>query len=297
MKFYVPILKIATLMPPQQNLQPKLGGKPWGFPIQRWPICKECGTPMALLAQIPHDPPAIDLGNDSYVLHLFQCPVGGCSSYDYQAGCSSGLVVKRDELTQGFTEAPSIDHLPRNAMAVPASGMAPADPASEIPLNGELWISGWTEHEDGIPASIRHAFFDWDQFQDLPNEVQNLGFETRWRTKTGSVPLWGGNGVAEYPPAPFEYLMQIGTFLFLPGEMPSPDQMGCSARINIAGESGRDLPVSEHAKLDNAPWFAQQDEGDDRFYVEIANFGTDGTAYVYINRQVSPPDVVWAWSR
>lgn len=235
---------------------------------------------MALLAQLPHAPPALVLGDEADVLHLFQCPEGGCSSYDFQAGCTAGMIVKQAELTQGLTEAP-----------------APSENREGIALNGELWITGWTEQEDGIAESLTEAFFDWEQFDALPESIQSFGFEACRRTKSGSVPLWGGNGIAQHPPAPFEFLMQVGTSLCLHGPMPAADAMGCDTRINHAQGDGGHLPVSGNAKKANAPWFAQQDEGADGFYVEIANFGSDGTAYVFIDRSTSPPRIAWSWSR
>ncbi len=280
MKFYVPELAVATLLPAQQAFQSKFGGKPWGFPIRHWPHCAECGTPMALLAQLAHAPPALRLAADGDVLHLFQCPQGGCSSYDFRAGCTAGLIVKQAELTQGLTQAP-----------------AACEDTQEIRLNVELWITGWTEQEDGIAENLTAAFFDWDQFDDLPEDFQSFGFDASRRTKSGSVPLWGGNGVAEHPAAPFEFLMQINTSLVVRGAMPAADAIGCHTRINQADGGSRDLPVSDHARRETAPWFAQQDEGEDVFHVEFANFGSDGTAYVFINRSTSPPGIAWSWSR
>jgi len=73
MRFYRPVMTLAALQPAQDRLLSKLGGHPWGFPQQRWPICADCGSPMSMVAQIEHSPPAIDLGQPGAVLHLFSC--------------------------------------------------------------------------------------------------------------------------------------------------------------------------------------------------------------------------------
>ncbi len=296
MKFFVPRLAIATLLPQQRALQAKFGGKPWGFPIDQWPTCAECSAPMALLAQLPHAPPALIIGEDA-VLHLFQCPVAGCSSYDYLAGCTAGFVLKRQELLEGLTEAPRVEQLRQYAFVGYDDGAVPPPAIHEIPLNGEVWITGWHEHDDGIPETMREAFYKAEQFDALPENIRDLAYKTGWRTKIGSVPLWPAYGVAEHPPTPFEYLMQIDTSLIVGGQMPDAEAMGCDTRINDAGGGGSHVPVSENAKRANAPWFAQRDEGADEFYIQFANFGSDGTAFVFINRTTSPPEIIWSWSR
>jgi hypothetical protein len=64
MKQYEPIFSIATLNPAQDRLRSKFGGLPWGLSRVHWP------KGMALLAQLVHESPMIDLGGD-YVLHLW----------------------------------------------------------------------------------------------------------------------------------------------------------------------------------------------------------------------------------
>jgi hypothetical protein len=74
----------------------------------------------------------------------------------------------------------------------------------------------------------------------LPEEFQfPYNFDDRLRTKSGGVPYWTANGPAKVPPRPFDYLMQIDTFLSIRGEPshvvpPSSrniDRMGVSAIV------------------------------------------------------------------
>lgn len=62
MKYWVPDLLLATQLPPQQELEDKLGGLPWGLPEGLWPVCRSCGKPQSLLAQFTHHAERLDLG-------------------------------------------------------------------------------------------------------------------------------------------------------------------------------------------------------------------------------------------
>jgi hypothetical protein len=57
-------------------------------------------------------------------------------------------------------------------------------------------------------------------------------------------------------------------------------------------------PVPSAAKRENAPWNATQElDRDDEYYVEFANFGSDGTAYIFIDRERTPPRAIFFWNR
>jgi hypothetical protein len=57
-------------------------------------------------------------------------------------------------------------------------------------MHGELWITGWTEHEDAIPPHMRLAYFDPETFGAVPAEFQFPHDFDRLRTKAGGVPYW-----------------------------------------------------------------------------------------------------------
>jgi hypothetical protein len=133
----------------------------------------------------------------------------------------------------------------------------------------------------------------------LPKEFQfphNFGY--RLRTKAGGVPYWTANGPSQVPPRPFDYLMQIDTFLSIQGRLPDPSAIGCDVCVHQANGEIETRPVPSVAKRENAPWSAMRepDQADD-YHVEFANFGSDGTAYVFIDRETAPPRAVFFWNR
>src|SRR5262245_45531497 len=73
-------------------------------------------------------------------------------------------------------------------------GLTQAPPApTENPMHGELWITGWQEHEDAIPHDMRPAYFDVDAFSALPHKLQvPHDFGCRLLTKTDGVHYWIG---------------------------------------------------------------------------------------------------------
>ena len=311
MKIFVPRLAVASLQPPQTALMPKFGGMPWGFPISRWPVCRECGSHMALLAQLPHDEAVgLDFGGDGQVLHLFQCPTGGCSAYAYDEGCTDSLILHCDELGDGLTEPPAGPPAPNPYVCIShtsESGEVEIERFLPAPMNGELWITGWDGYEDGVRAEQRDVYFDASRFSDAMEEEQEPFLKLqagadddycRLRTKTGGFPYWN------YGPTPpkgaFEFLLQIDTFLYVRGALPKPEEIGCDVFL-LSDRQGYDeaghLRVPPDKRRANAPWCVLQSSRSDAFRVEFANFGTDGTAYVFIDRAHSPPLVTWAWSR
>jgi hypothetical protein len=165
-------------------------------------------------------------------------------------------------------------------------------------MHGELWLTGWQEHEDAIPQHMRPAYFDPRTFGALPEELQfPHDFGYRLRTKTGGVPYWTANGPAKVP-RPFDFLMQIDTFVSIQGCLPDPSAIGCDVYAHQPNGQMETLPVPSVAKRENAPWSAMQElDRDHEYYVEFANFGSDGTAYVFIDRETTPPRAIFFWNR
>src|ERR1700677_2104523 len=132
MRYFTPRFQIATLAGEQKKLLSKIGGIPWGLPADRWPQC--CNRPQKLLAQLCHEPPMLDLGSPSAVLHLFQCmECCGIDEGDGIEDCGRGaLVIDRSELDEGLPPMPEVP--------MPAFGDLP-----DQQLIGEFWISGWDE--------------------------------------------------------------------------------------------------------------------------------------------------------
>lgn len=246
---------------------------------------------MALLAQLPHEPPALDLRKSWEVLHLFQCITAGCSSWSYDDGCNAAFILPRETLGEGLTQPPkATKQRPTHAWVQGVS-------SEEYSMHGELWITGWHKYEDTIPEHMSSAYCDLSAFYELPEKLQvPHDFDYRLRTKAGGVPYWTANGPGGFPELPrihFEYLLQIDTFLFLQGQLPDPTLIGCDVQLCYPTSQIETRCVPKAAKRENAPWSVRQDAGrDDGYVVEFANFGSDGTAYVFIDHQASPPKVL-----
>jgi hypothetical protein len=225
---------------------------------------------MSLLAQLSHDPPALDLGGPDHVLHLFQCQE--CFGYDSGQG-NDAVFVPVTDLGKVLTEPP-----------------APLDT-----LVGELWITGWSEQDDGFDPALYKVIFDQKKWMDLPESIVNSMFEGRWRTKMGGLPYWTGNGPLHKPRRGYDFLFQLD-FIEFEELLPTPDEVGGMVIVTHPdGQQAYREPRPEKKKR-NAPWYLQSLEKG-RFAASITNLGTDGTAYVFINRRSIPPKVYWFWNR
>ena len=271
MKSFLPQFTVATLSMEVPRLRSKIGGIPWGFPREQWPHC--CDAPQKLLAQICHEPPAIDLGGNDFVLYLFQC-LECCGIGDRGR---NAFLLKRDDLVDHSVTVPEYDKTPELGE----------------PLIGEIFISGWNAVEDGIPESRLPDFFSeeyryWSLQGDYP-EIEWFDHNSRF----GGSPRWTGNGPQGPPTAPFEFLFQLSTLLYISGNPPRADQIGCS--INTEGSTFN--TQSQMRTKPNAPWSVFHSPKLDHHAVEFTNLGSDGTLYVFIDRTKSPPKAQWYWNR
>ena len=108
--------------------------------------------------------------------------------------------------------------------------------------------------------------------------------------------------------------MQIDSALVLRGTPPQPSAVGCDVHLahwnaqTNAVDRMETFAVPEANRRENAPWHISQEifprnvvsqetgtEGE--YFAAFANFGSDGTAYVFIDRDKSPPDVLLFWNR
>ena len=164
---------------------------------------------------------------------------------------------------------------------------------------GELWIDGWKEEDDGLDPALAIELFDQGKWMQLPKRVTNSMFEKHWRTKMGGVPYWTGNGPLQTPSQDYEFLFQLDTRIKFDGSPPKPDDVGGVVFVSeLVGKRSKlqcNSPSSN--KKQNAPRAIIVDDSKKKFSVEITNFGTDGTAYVFINRKSKPAEVYWFWNR
>ena len=278
MRYFSPRFQIATLAGEQRQLMSKIGGIPWGLPSDHWPSC--CGRPQKLLAQLCHEPPMLDLGFPGAVLHLFQClECCGIDEYGRDA-----FVIDGAHLGNGLVRVPEYDRSPDLGNA----------------LIGEFWITGWEEHEDGIPAARLAEFFIEEDLWALQDEFPNIDwFDSRGRTKFGGSPRWTGNGPLEFPPPPFEFLFQLDNYLYLDGFPPSPNEAGGVVMEYEEGTSAEQVYARPDPgmSLINAPWIITHERSANHHYAGFTNLGSDGTAYVFIDRTRQPHGVKWYWNR
>jgi len=211
----------------EPGLVPKLGGLPWGLPSRLWPVCRECNRAMSHLAQLPADGDALPLASGEG-LFLFKCEWDSiCSFWEHDGGANAAFVVQGAELGDGPT-------------------MPPPDADGEPPiLLKEIAITGWRADDDGAPAELEEAFYDYQAHFELPEEIAHPhNWASAWRTKSGGVPYWTANGAQQVPAG--RLFLQIDSWVDLPG--------GGTA--------------------------------------EVANFCSDGTAYVFVDR--SQPQAVYS---
>lgn len=217
----------------EPGLVHKLGGLPWGLPSQMWPICEECARPMSHLGQFPArsadaHAPALALPEDG-VLFLFKCEWDSvCSFWESDGGANRALCLPRSALGDAPTPAPAHGE---------------DGPPATLP---ELGVAHWHVQDDGAPAELESAFYDYMAYDDLPSEVTHPdNWREGWRrTKMGGVPYWTPNGATGQPGIP-------------PGRL--------------------------LLQIDN--WVPMQDGGNE----EVANFCSDGTAFVFIDPAQRPP--------
>ena len=275
---YKPVCTAATLAPPQTGLRAKFGGRPWGLSPRRWP------AGLTLLCQLPHDPPAVDLGGD-FVLHLWHF-AGGEDYRDppaYAPGAWATL-LPRGELGDGPTPAP---------------------PGQR--LIGELFVDRWEPYEDGVPAAWLPDYFDPRAHRALlDREVGGIETGLGSMTKAGGGPRWCGlSSIHRLPEGrALSFLFQTdGRFPMAPPR-PTADALGGEVYDWPGPPNGAGLPtgrarrVEPAAPLPNAPWaaFHARDPAGGWTAV-ICDFAGDGAAFVFLDRSTDPPAALWDWSR
>jgi hypothetical protein len=86
----------------------RVGGIPFGFPVEKWPRCDRCKAPMTLFLQLPHL--AVYAPLDGKTLFVFQCSDldrQGCSEYD-EIG-NACFLLGEDDLTSENTPQPACE--------------------------------------------------------------------------------------------------------------------------------------------------------------------------------------------
>jgi hypothetical protein len=224
----------------------------------------------------------LDLGDENAVLHLFMC--GECGGIDQERTGLDAFILNRSELHNALATVDDYDH----------------EPADYAPLTGEAWITGWTEHDDGIPASRLPEFYDEKKLWSLQDEFPQIPwFQSEEDTKFGGSPRWTGNGPMDFPPPPFQFLLQLGSYLSVEGPPPAARDVGCFVETYAPtdrGDTHTDSPDPTDNRL-NVPWYILYERGASHHCFAYTNFASDGTAFVFIDRTQSPPIPRWFYNR
>jgi hypothetical protein len=151
-QYFVPDIRLTAELPPQFNLEEKLGGIPWGLPPDRWPACADCGKPQTLLAQFVHHPMRLDLNREGRCLFVFHCTQnpGMCDSWRGGGGANACFVIEPEDLLSALTPPPAKAATPER----------------------EARIVQWQEREDGVTAEQGAFFFDDERRLDLDEAVR-----------------------------------------------------------------------------------------------------------------------------
>ena len=270
MKNYEPLFSIGTLNPPQNRLRSKLGGLPWGLSRSQRP------EGMAMLAQLVHEPPMIDLGGD-FVLFLWHWsdPENFCDPPNYQDDRKYSLLVPRSSLGNGLIPPP------RNTR-----------------LFGEVLIDGWREFDDNMPEEWLKLFYTSKDFREVSSrEGGCIEFGNGLQTKFGGQPCWSvaGPDAIDLLPGPMPLLFQTDGWIRIKGEVPDHQLVG--SLFLDDSTPGHRVTRKPTRMLPTAPWFLMTSSKPDEFIAVIADFASDGNAYVFMDRSSNPPIPRWTWSR
>lgn len=218
----------------------------------------------------------LDLGKPGAVLHLFQCLECGGIGND---ASRAAFILDESQLTDHTVTIPDFDHKPELGEK----------------LIGEFWIDGWTERDDGIPPERLPEFFTCETWNPLTDDYPAIQwFDPREATRFGGSPRWTGNGPSSPYSRSFEFLLQCNNDLYIDGPPPTADDVGGS--VFRFPEETTEKPGPGTVRM-NAPWLLVHEAGETNYRAEYTNLGTDGTLFVFINRQTSPHQVRWYWTR
>jgi len=188
MRYYVPDIRSAEELPPQQSFEEKLGGIPWGLPADQWPFCRQCYRPQTLLAQFRHELPRLDLGKAGRIISIFQCEngTGTCHTWEGGSGANACLISEPDGLIDAMTPVPH----------------------DSVPLGREVRIVDWIGRNDRVAQYSYGDYFLEVRYLALGREGW---LKPASATKLGSVPGWiqGPNGM---PEGDWRFLGQLDSF-------------------------------------------------------------------------------------
>lgn len=264
MKYYIPDLRLASQLGAQQNFEDKLGGLPWGLPTDQWPICRQCGEPMALLAQFGHDEERLDLGRPGRVAFVFQCNGldAACKTWDSNGGANTAFVLEPEDMTDVLTQ--------------------PTE--KTLRHETEARVIRWIEEVDRLTLEQLELFTD-ERYLDLDDEILDSIPEL---TKLGSAPVW-----IQYPEVKdgFKVVAQLSSEYFFFIDVPEPDDVGCDVTKRVDGEF---QTIACTSRAHSAPRYVTE-WYEYRYGVKWgcggANFGDAGIGYLLMEVDRTPSSI------
>jgi hypothetical protein len=282
MRFFRPELALGILLPPQEALEDKFGGLPWGLAPGRWPKCAECGKPMTHLAQLIHHAERLDLGADGRVAVIFQCNGGSCSSWDQVAGANTVLIIEAAEVGQGLAN----------------------EPEAETPFEAEARVRTWHQLDDGISPENFAKFFADAEYTALSSEIQSLpGLESR----LAGTPSWLQNP-SEAPKPPFRFAGQFDSTHRFAGPVPPARQVHCTITRKEGDSYRHEQPkwpfwttllgagkdkLTQAQNLGRPRQITVSEDGS--YLCDAANYGDAGIGYLFVNPDTASPKGRFFW--
>lgn len=120
----------------QRRALDRVGGAPWGLPLEAWPSCGSCKEPLTFIGQWQHAEGRLDLGGSGTVLYSFLCTntetMMECHMHAVEPG---GDVIARVVLVE-------------NAVAAPTLHPSKARPGASVV------VTGWAEEGESAPSGL-----------------------------------------------------------------------------------------------------------------------------------------------
>ena len=295
MKYFIPIEKLGVLLQPQNKLQDKFGGLPWGLPQTYWPLCAQCHNPMLFLAQLQHHEQRLNLGASGRVLHVFQCGEGD-ETFLHDSGANRCFILEREAMQEGLTPPPdmTLEQINRTAsMDYIVDYVDRKGVRVRVDLLPDVRVMSWSEFDDGIaPKDVQKVQAD---LKDI--DVLKSHYKLYYSTKLGSAPAW----LQDPELADWQFIGQLDGSYFFDEPLPDPDEVGCPVGIGRSPDNFHYEQPKQHRL--GAPFSVEEQRS---WHPEKGvvwgwgcrgpNFGDDGIGYIFMKMKAnSLPECKFLW--
>jgi hypothetical protein len=111
----------------------------------------------------------------------------------------------------------------------------------------------------------------------------------------GGQPCWSvaGPDAIDRVPGQIPFLFQTDSWIRVDGPMPDYQEAGAK---RIEWIEQKQIIRHPDRPRPNAPWALMEGRHNETIAI-IADFASDGSAYVFLDRSTDPPTPRWTWSR